>query len=77
MKVTYSFLSSINTLIRCAIIAYKDDEMRLYTENISEAYGMIKGLYMMDVIDDKNFSYLSDKIWRLTEFIDADFKDNQ
>lgn len=76
MKVTNCFLSSINTLIRAAKIAYKDDEMRLYTENITEAYGMIKGLYMMDFIDDMRFSFLSDKIWKLTEFTESDFKFN-
>lgn len=76
MKITNCFLSSINTLIRAAKIAYKENEMRLYTENITEAYGMVKGLYMMNFIDDMRFSFLSDKIWKLTEFIESDFKFN-
>jgi hypothetical protein len=77
MKVTYSFLSSINTSIRVAKIAYKENEMRQYIENITEVYGMIKGLYMMNFIDDMRFSFLSDKIWKLTEFIESDFKFNE
>lgn len=76
MKVTYSFLSSINTSIRVAKIAYKENEMRQYIENITEAYGMVKGLYMMNFIDDMRFSFLSDKIWKLTEFTENDFKFN-
>lgn len=76
MKITNCFLSSINTLIRGAKIAYKENEMRIYTENITEAYGMVKGLYMMEFIDDMRFSFLSDKIWKLTEFTESDFKFN-
>lgn len=76
MKLTKMYLKSLNVLIIAARRNIKENEMDLYRENISEAYGMIKALYMMDFIDDKTFSDLSDKLWKTIEISESDFKFN-
>lgn len=74
MKVTVMFIDALNTLIRSAKRYQKENEMDMYRQEINEAYGMVKGLYMMDFLDDKTFSDITDKLWRSTEVSGEDFK---
>lgn len=75
MKVTDVYLITLNALIRAARRNIKNDGMDLYRENISEAYGMIKALYMMDFIGEKTFSCITDKLRKTIEITENDFKD--
>lgn len=75
MKVTDVYLITLNALIRAARRNIKNDGMDLYRENISEAYGMIKALYMMDFISEKTFSCITDKLRKTIEITENDFKD--
>lgn len=74
MKVTVMFISELNVLIRSAKRYRRENDMPMYRQEFNEAYGMIKGLYMMDFLDDKTFGYIADKICRLTEVTEDDFK---
>jgi hypothetical protein len=73
MKVTVVYLVTLNALIRAARRNIRNDDMDLYRENISEAYGMIKALYMMDFIGEKTFSDITDKLWKTIELTKDDF----
>lgn len=74
MKITVMYKQALNTLIRSAKRYQKENDMDMYRQEINEAYGMVKGLYMMDFLDDKTFGDIVDKIWRSLEITEDDFK---
>lgn len=74
MKVTVMFIGALNALIRSAKRYQKENDMDMYRQEINEAYGMVKGLYMMDFLDDKTFGDIADKLWRSLEVTEDDFK---
>ena len=73
MKVTETYIAALNALIRSAKLYQRENDMSIYRQEFNEAYGMVKGLYMMDFLDDKTFGYITDKVCRLTEVTEDDF----
>lgn len=73
MKVTGMYIEALNALIRSAKLYQRENDMNMYRQEFNEAYGMVKGLYMMDFLDDKTFGHITDKVCRLTEVTEGDF----
>lgn len=73
MKTTVMYIETLNALIRSARRYQRENNMDMYRQEQSEAYGMIKALYMMDFLDDKTFSSITDKLWKLKEVNETDF----
>ena len=74
MKVTGTFVVSLNALIRSAKRYQRENDMAMYRQEFNEAYGMVKGLYMMNFLDDWTFGYVTDKLCRLLEVTEGDLK---